>query len=491
MLFLGIGLIVGAFLGGLIVLLYSKKAIAYFNQHIDSIATGDYKAYQKHHSKLLLTSSEKLAHLCKHYEQTFEEMVITALKTTELSDELQAFIADNKTGMDQVSTNANVLSNNAQTFVEILNRTTSQTHVMNQHIRDIDHLMQETQRAAKASTEKSKRSQADVKTSVQTVSQMLEATQAFKEKIEGLLNAAKDIELFARTIENIAENTSLLALNASIEAARAGESGKGFAVVAEEIRKLSLGTTNSLTQINESVKSITLALDEASAATETNVHLSHTMFDQVNQTDVIFSDLLLDSEETQKRVQKVFEIVNAMDNGIQGVNAHMEILNDKTSENQEEVQSANAITSNLTKELLTLDQAVLSLKKLSTAFYTFVSEKSIDVILKNQLDALLPSVSKLTDTESCVRIAKSLNIGNLQILDHSGKIIKATEQGSLGLDLFRIYPPYEAFFKEKKKEAILYTPIVTRLDGFYAKFAARVLDNQLIIVEYAFNLKNQ
>ena len=126
--------------------------------------------------------------------------------------------------------------------------------------------------------------------------------------------AAMKISEATHLITSIAEETNLLALNASIEAARAGEQGKGFGVVASEIQKLAEQTNESATHIEEIVQEL---LQDAEKAVETMYgvkEIMHTQSDHVEQTQSAF-------EQVQSGVQESIE-------GINRISGHTNRLND-------------------------------------------------------------------------------------------------------------------------------------------------------------------
>lgn len=133
-----------------------------------------------------------------------------------------------------------------------------------------------------------------------------------KQAIEQSKAVGKVNEL-AAAIQEIADQTSLLSLNASIEAARAGEAGKGFAVVAGEIGQLASQSTSTVTsimkivhEVNAAVQNMEICMSETLEFLETEVIADYKNFIDVSE------QYKLDAENVDVSMNKIYEMANAL-----------------------------------------------------------------------------------------------------------------------------------------------------------------------------------
>ncbi len=110
-----------------------------------------------------------------------------------------------------------------------------------------------------------------VKLSISGMTSLAGQVQQVARTVSALGSRSDQIGAIVGTIEDIADQTNLLALNAAIEAARAGEQGRGFAVVADEVRALAERTTKATREIGEMIKAIQSETQQAVQAMSASV----------------------------------------------------------------------------------------------------------------------------------------------------------------------------------------------------------------------------
>lgn len=108
----------------------------------------------------------------------------------------------------------------------------------------------------------------ELRVAVDSIDEVKERTLTLKDAMNSLGQKAEAIGQVVGFINDVADQTNLLALNAAIEAARAGEAGRGFAVVADEVRNLAEKTMQATKEVTEAVSSIQRQTQEAIAAVD-------------------------------------------------------------------------------------------------------------------------------------------------------------------------------------------------------------------------------
>jgi PAS domain S-box-containing protein len=140
---------------------------------------------------------------------------------------------------------------------------------------------------ARRSVEVSQQGQEAVATSIEGMQVIRQRVEGIAQNILALSENTQQIGEIIASVNDIAEQSKLLALNASIEAARAGEEGKGFAVVAMEVRNLADQSREATDQIRDILNEIQQATNSTVMATEEGskgVDLGQSLIDQAGQT---------------------------------------------------------------------------------------------------------------------------------------------------------------------------------------------------------------
>lgn len=180
--------------------------------------------------------------------------------------------------------------------------------------------------------------------------------------LELLDRNSKEIGEITKVINEIADQTNLLALNAAIEAARAGEHGKGFAVVADEVRKLAEQSQSSSQQISDLITDIQLNMSRSTNSMEQVKMEVQEGLEIVGQTEENFKGIVVAMKNMDDKITDMTTTVEQMSFGAQEVSTTVTTITHVTKETSIHMQNVAASTE---EQLACMEEISLSSSSLS------------------------------------------------------------------------------------------------------------------------------
>ena len=201
-----------------------------------------------------------------------------------------------------------------------------------------------------------------VKETIQDMRSISDAVSAGAASVTELGKRGEEIGQIIEVINDIAEQTNLLALNAAIEAARAGEHGRGFAVVADEVRKLADRTVKATDEIASSIQSIQTETKQAVQRMDTGTEQVRVGVERAIQAGDSLDEIVAGARDMASMIQSIAAAAEQQSAASEQVARNVEAVSNVTTQSAEGCKQASQAATQLSEKAEQLEQLVGNFK---------------------------------------------------------------------------------------------------------------------------------